>query len=199
MMNKFEDPEKFYTEKLALIGHARVIIDLSLGENIMEGLREFRNEHARSGYRVVDMKPKDLNDSASYFTGLQEVATGSADAVVCGSVLDHVPDPFTLIREIYRVLKPGGMSFIYAPFLYVYHAEKGSYGDYFRFTIDAVRFLFRDFKQLEYVPIRGRAATIVKMLPRGMLRKLFSPFARLMDRVRPSVNQTSGYYVFVIK
>lgn len=198
-INKINKPEAFFTEKLALIGQQRVIIDLSLGENVMEGMREFRDAHARPEYRVIDMKTPDLNDSASYFSELREVATASADAVVCGSVLDHVPDPFTLVQEIYRVLKPGGMCFIYAPFLYVYHAEKGSYGDYFRFTIDAVRFLLRDFKHLEYVPIRGRSETIVKMLPMGVLRKVFLPVARFFDRIRPSVNQTSGYYVFVIK
>ena len=39
MMNTFKDPEKFFVEKLDLIGQQHVIIDLSLGENVMEGLR----------------------------------------------------------------------------------------------------------------------------------------------------------------
>ena len=41
--------------------------------------------------------------------GPLEVPDGTMDAVYCISVLEHVPDPASLIPEITRVLKPGGL------------------------------------------------------------------------------------------
>jgi ubiquinone/menaquinone biosynthesis C-methylase UbiE len=38
------------------------------------------------------------------------------DIVICNHVLEHVPDDQKAMREFYRVLKPGGIGFISAPF-----------------------------------------------------------------------------------
>lgn len=42
-------------------------------------------------------------------------ADGSFDAVVCKDVIEHVPDARVVIREVARVLKPGGRVFLSAP------------------------------------------------------------------------------------
>jgi SAM-dependent methyltransferase len=39
----------------------------------------------------------------------------SVDAVICAQVYEHVPNDVQLFREIYRVLKPGGMLFFSGP------------------------------------------------------------------------------------
>lgn len=39
----------------------------------------------------------------------------TADAVMCGQVLEHVEHPWELVREIARVIKPGGFAFLIAP------------------------------------------------------------------------------------
>ncbi len=41
--------------------------------------------------------------------------SGSFDVVTLMDVIEHVPDPSELIREIYRVLRPGGVIFIVTP------------------------------------------------------------------------------------
>jgi len=43
------------------------------------------------------------------------------DSVICLEVLEHVPDPTTVMKEIERVLKPGGRAWISMPFLYPLH------------------------------------------------------------------------------
>jgi SAM-dependent methyltransferase len=43
------------------------------------------------------------------------VADHTFDAVLCTEVLEHIPEPILVIREIGRILKPGGQAFISAP------------------------------------------------------------------------------------
>ncbi len=43
------------------------------------------------------------------------------DAVMCGQVLEHCKNPFKLIKECARVLKPGGVFLGAAPFIWEQH------------------------------------------------------------------------------
>jgi SAM-dependent methyltransferase len=45
----------------------------------------------------------------------------SFDAVVCISILQHVQDPQAAIKELRRVLKPGGYIWVQLPFYWPYH------------------------------------------------------------------------------
>lgn len=51
----------------------------------------------------------------------------SVDLVVSQAVLEHVPDPFYIARELYRVLKPGGSAVIDVPFMVPYHSDPDHY------------------------------------------------------------------------
>jgi SAM-dependent methyltransferase len=57
-------------------------------------------------------------------------ATGSADAVICGEMLEHVPDPRLILAEAARVLKPGGLFLATVPFLFQVHADPQDFGRY---------------------------------------------------------------------
>src|SRR5687767_7451022 len=44
------------------------------------------------------------------------VKSETVDLVYCISVLEHVRDPYQVMREIRRILKPGGLVYISVPF-----------------------------------------------------------------------------------
>jgi SAM-dependent methyltransferase len=48
---------------------------------------------------------------------------GSIDHIVCTEVLEHVPEPLEAIREFARLLRPGGLAMITAPFTSGLHQE----------------------------------------------------------------------------
>jgi SAM-dependent methyltransferase len=70
-----------------------------------------------------------------------------ADAVIAESLLEHVLDPQKVIREIFRVVKPGGMIYISAPFIIAFHSSPN---DYYRWTAPGLRKLLKDFKEKEF-------------------------------------------------
>jgi SAM-dependent methyltransferase len=74
------------------------------------------------------------------------IPTDSFDCVFCTGTLEHVRDPAQAVREIHRVLKPGGIAHIDVPFIQGYHADPT---DYWRFTLDGLRLLCRDFEELD--------------------------------------------------
>ncbi|MEK6577867.1 MAG: class I SAM-dependent methyltransferase [Bdellovibrionota bacterium] len=59
----------------------------------------------------------------------------SFDTVLCNQVLEHVPDPERLMREISRVLRSGGHAIITTPFMQPIHADPG---DFFRYTPEGI-------------------------------------------------------------
>ncbi|MGQ9688164.1 MAG: class I SAM-dependent methyltransferase [Desulfobaccales bacterium] len=65
-------------------------------------------------------------------------ADQSFDAVLCFQVLEHVDRPEAVIRELARVLKPGGLGLLSAPFCYNLHMEPY---DFYRFSPYGVKAL----------------------------------------------------------
>ncbi|HEY1960012.1 MAG TPA: class I SAM-dependent methyltransferase, partial [Polyangiaceae bacterium] len=60
----------------------------------------------------------------------------SFDTVMCIQVLEHTPKPQALLDDIARVLRPGGLLVISAPFSFRLHEEPN---DYFRYTPHGLR------------------------------------------------------------
>ena len=54
----------------------------------------------------------------------------SFDGVICSELLEHVETPLDVLREAWRVLKPGGILIGGAPFMFRIHGEPDDYGRY---------------------------------------------------------------------
>jgi len=70
--------------------------------------------------KTVDFVPFDGTDYVSDVTETP-FADNSVDLVVSTGVLEHVERDREMIREIHRILKPGGVAHIEIPFMQQYH------------------------------------------------------------------------------
>jgi SAM-dependent methyltransferase len=66
------------------------------------------------------------------------VAGGTFDAALLTQVLEHVPDPAAVVRELHRIVKPGGRVYITVPLVWELHELPH---DYFRYTPASLRHL----------------------------------------------------------
>ena len=190
--------EKFFDEKIREIARENYILDIGGGIKFGKAMSGYAGLFAGKKYLTLDKDPKYQPDIVGDIHAIP-LDDGSVDAVICKAVLEHVEEPHKAVAEIHRILKPGGKALFYVPFLYPYHAERGIYKDYYRFSRDAVEYLFRDFSKLEYVTVRGFVETLTNFLPWG-LNRILAPLARLVDSfIKSSGNQTSGFNIYAIK
>jgi SAM-dependent methyltransferase len=87
--------------------------------------------------------------------------SGSFDCVVTTAVLEHVPYPQRVVREIHRVLRPGGTVYIEVPFLEGFHADPD---DYHRFTFRGLEVLLRRFEILDREVCVGPSSALTWIL-----------------------------------
>ena len=69
------------------------------------------------------------------------------DFIICMDVLEHLEDPFSVIEEIYQVLKPGGRLLLSTPFNYKLHHNK-EVKDYWRFSEDGLKKILYKFANI---------------------------------------------------
>lgn len=87
----------------------------------------------------------------------------SVNYVINTTTLEHLNDPFSFVREVYRVLQPGGKLFLYVPFV---QPEHGGPYDYYRYTRYGLAHLFRSagFKSWQIEPSNGGFYTSIRFV-----------------------------------
>lgn len=138
--------------------------------NVSEFMARCGRKYDRPDARLIDIAPQDHEGAAPYFLRAtietldidpQSAATYIADItqdnsdriesarfdfVVCTEVLEHTVQPFDAVRELHRVLKPGGLAFVTTPFNLRIH---GPLPDCWRFTEHGLRALFKEWEIVE--------------------------------------------------
>jgi len=203
-----KNKDDFFNDKIKKIfSEKKQIIDIGGGLRIKTD-RGNRFDQSRAwilplltrvDYKILDPVAKFNPDIVGDIHNLP-LADNSVDVVICLAVLEHVVNPFLAVKEMRRVLKPGGYCFVYVPFLFYYHASLGYYQDYWRFTKDGVDLLFKDFTKLETESVRGAIGTWLKLSPLGrsiVIMKLAAIGDKMTGKIKS--NQVSGYNIFATK
>jgi SAM-dependent methyltransferase len=87
---------------------------------------------------------------------------GWFDAALCTEVLEHVEDPWRLLEEIGRVVRPGGKLIVSAPFVWPLHEEPR---DFMRFSPHGLTYLLeRAGFEVEVVTRAGGFPSVVNQL-----------------------------------
>lgn len=88
----------------------------------------------------------------------------SFDVVLCIQVLEHVPDPAAAVRELRRVVKPGGLVLASTHGVYPFHPSPT---DFWRWTQPGLERLFTEngaWSSISVRPGAGTAATVAMLL-----------------------------------
>lgn len=203
MLEKWE--EFFKQKMIKIFTEKKLIVDIGGGLRV-DSTRANRQEDKNAWldeylnkveYKILDRVP-DYNPDIVGDVQSLPFADASVDAVICIAVLEHVEEPQKAMKEIYRVLKPGGYCYVYVPFLYYFHPMSGYYKDFYRFTSEGLEYMMRDFKELEIQNVRGALSTVFNLFPFfskktrvfGYLDKLFGKYQS---------KQTSGFIAFGVK
>jgi SAM-dependent methyltransferase len=115
-----------------------IVLDAGAGEQPYRGL------FGHCTYEAADFEQVDKPYARStYVCDLANIPVkgGRFDAVAFNQVMEHVPEPASVLSELHRVLKPGGRIICTAPLFYEEHEQPY---DFFRYTQFAWRKLMGD-------------------------------------------------------
>lgn len=120
--------DKFFFANIKLFSERTKILDIGGKKNKKRGKFNINLFNLDVKYVNIDKdaEPDFLCDAVSI-----PVEDNSYDGIILAEVLEHIYQPKTIIKEAFRILKPGGHLLITIPFMYPMHADPE---DYNRFT-----------------------------------------------------------------
>jgi SAM-dependent methyltransferase len=160
------------------------------------GAQPYRHLFAHAEYESADFElVEKAYGSTTYVCDLTAIPVedGRFDYIVFNQGLEHMPDPMRVLRELNRVLKPGGQMLCTAPLFYEEHEQPY---DFFRYTQFAYRHMLPasgfEIERVEW--LEGYVGTVAyqlesasRYLPRGIgwavVRGLFAGLSLIFHRL----------------
>ena len=154
----------------------QILSSINIQDDVLDIGKAMRDRHQKIISKSLETL--DVNDFGTYPDIVGDICSDLAslenkyDKIICIAILEHVYDPFRAVSNLKMMLKNGGKVFGYVPYLYHYHAPDDlKFQDYFRFSKDALAYLFKDFSEVELYPIRGRISSSFHMMFAGRWKK----------------------------
>ena len=154
----------------------RVLNEIKLTDHVLDIGMAMRQKHQKIKAELLETL--DVNDFGEYPDIICDICSdingleNRYDKIICIAILEHVYDPNNAIKNLRSMLKKNGIIYGYVPYLYHYHAPSNlKFQDYFRFSKDALAYLFKDFSEVELYPIRGRISSSFHMMFAGRWKK----------------------------
>lgn len=196
-----ESSKAFVDRAMKRVSRQRIVLDLGGGSRFDKWLREYEPLFAAADYRTMDYDASTRPDVVGDIHAIP-LGDASVDAVICSSVLEHVRDPEGAMKEIRRILAPGGVLFLYVPSIYPYHPRKGAYPDNWRFFEDTVRMLLDGFESIEIEKRGGYFLALSFFVPFGSkFRRFLTWIAGGLDGLFGTKRKTTtaGYYALAVR
>ena len=190
----------FRNEILSEISHEDFVLDIG------KGMREKFNFIKSKKIHTLDINTfNDYPDiKLDLCDDLDESLIECYDKIICLAVLEHVYNPFLAVNNLKKMLRKNGTLYGYVPYLFYYHAPSDlKFQDYFRFSKDALAYLFKDFSDVKLYPVRGRISASLNNLFSGRWKKYIEKLRvnKYLDRFssdEKNEKQCSGFN-FIIK
>jgi ubiquinone/menaquinone biosynthesis C-methylase UbiE len=172
---------RFVEKVAASLPPGTKLLDAGAGEGV------YRKCFAHCEYRAIDLavgEPKWNYGHLNYVGPLHDMPIESElfDAVICTQVLEHLEWPRESVKEMFRVLKPGGRLFMTVPMA---HGEHQIPYDFFRYTSFGLRSICQHagFSQIDIKPFGGFCVRWAYELP-------------LLVTLLPSLRKSDGRLAF---
>ncbi len=210
-MNVRRETLNAYLDRYAAKGARLLDIGCGLGDvlaGLTGDLQMSGFDYASSNVRIASrrLKGKATICQASIYE--QPYESNSFDAGVCLEVLEHIEDDARAVREIARVLKPGGFLIAAVPYTFYWPQYKAMMGHFRHYTRESFsRLMNENGLQQEtllpnypnwhqtytrrYAMIRAQAATVGRLMGRKSLYTFKWPWrgepalARLAEKLEP--------------
>lgn len=157
----------------------------------------------------------------NYESGLQPDILASADSIpvkaecydmaVCTEVLEHLANPVDCLKEIHRILMPGGIAIISMPFQFHLHSEPFDYQRWTRHkhlaALEAAGFRHIKIEEMGSTFAVIHDILVVFMLHKNTrmfkyghkaLKRMFSVF-KYLDTKYQIKSHTTGYFITAVK
>jgi len=182
------------------LSQCKIVLDVGGGSRFMKGMKEYEPLFVNCDYKTFDVSADYQPDVVGDIHAIP-CATASINGVICRSVLEHVERPHDAVREMHRVLSPGGLLFIQVPSIYPYHARKGfgGYPDYWRFFEDSLRLMLKDFSEVTLQKHGGWFQLISFFLPlQAHLRWFLNPVCYALDQLFQTAHRTNTSFYSIL-
>lgn len=126
------------------------------------GTRPYRELIKYKEYKTLDSDRKLKPDFCSDVHEMK-LPKESFDVVLATEILEHCYEPQKVVDNIWKVLKKNGECVASVPLIYPVHFGE-EYKDYYRFTEDGMKHLFRKFGEVEVHPFGNLVSAVWRLI-----------------------------------